>query len=321
MDKSAKDPVLIIYPGALGDLICLEPALRVLARRHSGQPLELMARAELARFAAARMGAGAGHSIDRREMSLLFATAGDQKPARRFFGRFERIYSFFAADNASFRDKLAAAAGGPVSFHPFSPPGAGHVSRGYLRSIGEDGAAPVQSRIELLPEDIAAASERLAQSGISEGGFVLIFPGSGSRAKNWPADNYAALAARVADRIRSIVAIGPAEREMRAFFESRKLCVMSELELSEVAGLAALARCFIGNDSGVSHLAAAVGARGVAIFGPTDPSRWGPLGEVEIIRREPLEKIAVEEVRRALNASIDRGGGIPKTVCGGHNDA
>jgi hypothetical protein len=308
MDKSAKGPALIIYPGALGDLICLGPALRALARRHSGQPLELMARAELARFAVARMSVSGGHSIDRREMSLLFAADGDQEPARRFFGRFGRIYSFFAADNAAFRDKLAAAAGGPVSFHPFRPPGAGHVSRGYLRSIGEDGGASVQSRIELLPEDIAAASKRLAQGGLREGEFVLIFPGSGSRAKNWPADNYAALAARVANRIRSIVAIGPAEREMRSFFESRKLCVMSELELGEVAGLAALARCFIGNDSGVSHLAAAAGARGIAIFGPTDPSRWGPLGEVEIIRREPLEKIAVEEVLGALNASIDRGG-------------
>jgi heptosyltransferase-3 len=308
MEKSAKGPALIIYPGALGDLICLGPALRALARRHSGQPLELMARAELARFAVARMGVGAGHSIDRREMSLLFAAEGDadgdQEPARRFFSRFGRIYSFFAADKASFRDRLAAAAGGPVSFHPFRPPGAGHVSIGYLRSIGEDGAAPVQSRIDVLPEDIVAATERLAHSGIREGEFVLIFPGSGSRAKNWPADNYAALAARLGDRMPPIVAIGPAEREMREFFESRKLCVMSELELGEVAGLAALARGFIGNDSGVSHLAAATGARGIAIFGPTDPSRWGPLGEVEIIRREPLEKIAVDEVLKALNALI-----------------
>ena len=67
--------ILVIFPGALGDLICIVPALREIARRHSCATLELMARAELARFATGRLGIGRGHSIDRREVAQLF-TAG-----------------------------------------------------------------------------------------------------------------------------------------------------------------------------------------------------------------------------------------------------
>lgn len=290
---------LIIFPGALGDLICLEPTLHALVRRH-GESLELMARAELARFAVGRMGIAAGHSIDRREMSLLFAGDAAQAPARKFFGKFGRVYSFFASDNETFRGALAAAAAGPVSFHSFRPPGAGHVGQGYLRSIGEEAAVPPRARIKPSPEDIAAASRHLARMGIRPGEFALIFPGSGSPGKNWPGENYAALAGRLRDKIAPIVIIGPAEYESRAFFESRGLAVMSELELGEVAGIAAMARCFVGNDSGVSHLAAAAGARGVVLFGPTDPARWAPLGDVATIRRDPLGAITPDEAFASL---------------------
>jgi ADP-heptose:LPS heptosyltransferase len=94
---------------------------------------------------------------------------------------------------------------------------------------------------------------------------------------------------------------------MARFFESRNMAVMSGLALGEVAGLAAMARCFVGNDSGVSHLAAAAGARGIAIFGPTDPARWAPLGEVEVIQREPLDALEPEEVLASLNDLIGAG--------------
>jgi heptosyltransferase-3 len=76
---------------------------------------------------------------------------------------------------------------------------------------------------------------------------------------------------------------------------------VKDLELGEVAAIARMARAFVGNDSGVSHLAAAAGGgRGVVLFGPTDPERWRPLGAVRIIRREPIGSIAVEEVEAAL---------------------
>jgi ADP-heptose:LPS heptosyltransferase len=281
-----------------------------------------MARAELARFAVERMGITAGHSIDRRELGLLFAPAADQSPARAYFGRFGRIYSFFAADNETFRNSFKAAAGGPVSFHSFRPDGPGHLAQGYLRSIGEEAVDRPRARIDPLPEDIEAASRRLAQIGIASRQFILIFPGSGSRIKNWPTENYGALADKLRDKAAPILMLGPAEQDMARFFESRNMAVMSGLALGEVAGLAAMARCFVGNDSGVSHLAAAAGARGIAIFGPTDPARWAPLGEVAVIRREPLDALEPEEVLASLTDLISvRARRREGSVCDSRNDA
>ncbi|MGC1189922.1 MAG: glycosyltransferase family 9 protein, partial [Candidatus Binatus sp.] len=239
------------------------------------------------------------------------------------FGQFDRIYSFFASDDARFRARIAAATDAQVSFHPFRPSGDGHVSAGYLRSIGED-ASSVEVRLEPTSDDLAAASRVLAESKCDGSNLVVIFPGSGSPSKNWPAAKFAALAAMLAkgsgilrsgdsalndtkaaqnDDGMSVVAIlGPAEVSIEPIFREAGVTVLKDLDLPTVAALARLATAFVGNDSGVSHLAAAVGASGVAIFGPTDPVRWRPLGpgQIAILRRDPIDSIAVREVAGAL---------------------
>src|ERR1700722_2773743 len=143
--------VLVIFPGALGDLMCLMPALAAISRRHLGASVELMARFELARLVAGRSVVARAHSIDAREVGALFAdqTSGD---ARRFFGEFDRIYSFFASDDARFRERLAAATDAEVTFHSFRPAGEGRVSKGYLRAVGE-GSSMLEARLEPTADD------------------------------------------------------------------------------------------------------------------------------------------------------------------------
>src|SRR5271168_1063194 len=81
--------VLVIFPGALGDLMCLMPALGAISRRHPGASVELMARFELARLVAGRSVVARAHSIDAREVGELFADDTSLNPgARRFFGDF-----------------------------------------------------------------------------------------------------------------------------------------------------------------------------------------------------------------------------------------
>ncbi|MBI3758467.1 MAG: glycosyltransferase family 9 protein [Deltaproteobacteria bacterium] len=337
-------PILVIFPGALGDLICAVPALRAIARRHPDSPCELMARAELARFATGRLGLAAassyatdglsegharGHSIDRREVAHLFAARGDpdaiSSEARAFFGAFAHVYSFFASDDAHFRSALASATDGRASFIPFRPPGEGHVAAAYLRELGalgalETGANPSVSRtlsktpeddeslldcsIELYREDIDLAEDRLTSLGLDIGKYLLVLPGSGSIAKNWPSENFIALAIRLASRIPSLVVIGPAEAALEPIFAASGLPMLAHLELAEVAALARLSAAFVGNDSGVSHLAAATGAHGLALFGSTDLARWRPLGRATVIRHEPLDALLPDEVAAAISEII-----------------
>ena len=290
---------LIIFPGALGDLICFLPAVHALHARHLETTLELMARWELAQFAVDRTPIVQAHSIDRLEVAQLFGAAQNIEAARHFFGNFTRTYSFFALHNDQFRTTLAALAP-EASFYPFRPLGAGHVARAYLDSLGLRWRNTPDVPVDLLPADTAAARTLLARAGLGARPFLLLLPGSGSRAKNWPAPNFVALARLVEPRIKPVCLLGPAETELKAMLHAAGIATLEGLELGEVAALAAHAHLFVGNDSGVSHLAAAVGAPGVVLFGPTDPERWCPLGAVRVVRGETMAKLSVESVADAI---------------------
>jgi heptosyltransferase-3 len=294
--------VLVIFPGALGDLMLAAPALAAIVRRHRGSAVELMARAELAHFAAGRMRIARGHSIDRREISALFSADPDALGAgREFFAAFERIYSFFAADDATYRTRLKVAAGGPVTFHPFRPDDGGNIADAYLRSIGEEASTSNEPLVTPTADDIAGASAALAQAGLDASRVLLVFPGSGSATKNWPRDRFTALAGHLArEGFVPVVVLGPAENSIRGHFAARGFTELTDLELGTLVGLVRLARAFVGNDSGVSHLAAAVGAPGVVLFGPSDPARWAPRGRVTTIWRAPLDALEPSEVAAAL---------------------
>jgi lipopolysaccharide heptosyltransferase III len=312
-DSRSVRRVLVIFPGALGDLMCLMPALAAISRRHPGASVELMARAELARLAARRTVIARGHSIDAREVGELFS--GEiSVSARRFFTDFDRIYSFFASYDRRFRARLAAATDADVSFHPFRPLCDGHVSEAYLRAIEIDAAAsPLEARLEPTPDDIATAARVLGQSKCDRSNLVVIFPGSGSPGKNWPAGKFAALASMLSLANRAGVAaiLGPAEMSLEPIFRDAGVGVLKRLDLPTVAAIARVASAFVGNDSGVSHLAAAAGAPGVVIFGPTDPARWRPVapgtgGQISILWRDPIDSIEVREVADALSKFVAR---------------
>jgi heptosyltransferase III len=306
-ERVADERVLVIFPGALGDLVCLIPALRALLRRHRGAALELMAREELARFAVNRIGLersriARGHSIDRREVARLFAEDSDLADAARFFRPFSRIYSFFASADARFRRRLEAAPS-TVSFHAFRPARDGHVAAAYLdeigeRAVGSDGAPDAQ--IEVLPDDIGEARRALARLGLENRRVVVLFPGSGAAYKNWPAENFAALSDLLPPPLQPLVVIGPAELSIERLFIASGIARLGDQPLGAVAGLVHMAAGFVGNDSGVSHLAAAAGAPGVAIFGPTDPDRWRPLGRVRALWAPRLAELTPAEVAAAL---------------------
>jgi heptosyltransferase-3 len=303
--------VLVIFPGALGDLMCLMPSLAAIARRHPGASIELMARMELARLAAGRTVVTRAHSIDAREVGALF-TDDTSGIARRLFGDFDRIYSFFATDDSRFRARLSAATDAHVSFHPFRPAGDGHISTAYLRSIEtavDDVASTTNPRLEPTPNDLAAATSALAQSKCGTSNLLVMFPGSGSPGKNWSANKFVALASELSERASVAVVLGPAEMSLEPAFCAAGVPVLKQLDLPTVAAIAHVASAFVGNDSGVSHLAAAVGASGVVIFGPTDPARWRPVapeggGQIAVVRRTPIETVDVREIASILSKFV-----------------
>jgi len=103
-----------------------------------------------------------------------------------------------------------------------------------------------------------------------------VHPGAGGRAKRWDIAGFVQVAHWWRSRGGSVVAIaGPAEAGEPPALGAPEV---RDWPLVDLAAVLARAALYLGNDSGVSHLAGAVGASGVVLFGPTDPRRWRPLG-------------------------------------------
>ncbi len=122
---------------------------------------------------------------------------------------------------------------------------------------------------------------------------IIMHPGSGSPKKCWPYFNQ--LGKMLA---KPVVLAGPNEGDYKTEHP-----VLRDLSLPEVFNRLRSCRAYIGNDSGLTHLAAYIGCPTVALFGPTDPRVWGPIGRrARIIWKRPIESISVEEVALALQA-------------------
>jgi ADP-heptose:LPS heptosyltransferase len=172
---------------------------------------------------------------------------------------------------------------------PVDPAAARHEAELYLDVIGALGVDTTGCYANVPVHQVDAERVRwlLENRGV-EGPFIVINPTGGSNpgmqmhSKRWPAANFAALADRLAAALSAQVILlgGPDDGEIIAAVEARlqspTLCFPGELTFGEIAALASMARAYIGNDTGLTHLAAAAGARAVMILGPSDPARYAP---------------------------------------------
>jgi len=187
-----------------------------------------------------------------------------------------------------------------------------HAADNYLACLRALGIVPDRGsafRLTLSAQSRRRAAEEL--TAVSNGrALVGMLPGSGSLRKNWPKERFLELAKRLIDRTEATVFVflGPAEGERGdADFWRREredgMTLIVEQGLVEVASLLAQLDVFVGCDSGLSHLAGALGTPVVALFGPTDPAVWAPRGSrvrVVVGDDRSIEGISVESVCHAV---------------------
>ena len=135
---------------------------------------------------------------------------------------------------------------------------------------------------------------------------VILHPGSGGQRKNWALDRFITLAAALEARGRQVHwLLGPAEEGLSLPTQAAVLNAGSLLALAARLQQAAL---YIGNDSGISHLAGSVGCPVVAVFGPTDPRVWRPLGpRVRVVRTSATAWPETGEVLEACETLLHPG--------------
>ena len=195
---------------------------------------------------------------------------GITEPPMEELSGFDSIVSWYGTARPEFRD---AVAGLPFEFHDALPKGDVHAVDFYSQQVG----APLGAKPHI-------------RCRRKKAGFVAIHPFSGSPRKNWPLERFRAVCRSLPKAVQFCA--GPEEALENAVRIS---------DLYDLACWLAEAEFYIGNDSGISHLAAAVGTPVYAVFGPTDPTVWAPRGRsVCVIHRDPITDICVEEVLEAL---------------------
>jgi heptosyltransferase-1 len=178
----------------------------------------------------------------------------------------------------------------------------------------------------LLPRDKASEARldaTLQSHGLLRSPIAILNPGAGWGAKQWQPSRYGELAIRLASRgLRPVINYGPGEeslaREAVAASDGSAVSLFSTL--SELMALARRSQVFIGGDTGPMHLAALLGVKTVALFGPTDPARNGPYWAGTRVLRDPasitsyshkraedagLEKITVARVMAEVDVLLD----------------
>ncbi|HUI91563.1 MAG TPA: glycosyltransferase family 9 protein [Chitinivibrionales bacterium] len=154
-----------------------------------------------------------------------------------------------------------------------------HIADYHLSLFNKDSKPPLKSTAKLFPHPDFKNEADKKLNGI--GRFITLHPGSGSERKNWPADEFFALADKLREKgFRMVWIAGPAETEMS--FPSTD-AVVQNAALPLLVHILSNGSLYIGNDSGISHLAAACGGRCVVLFGPSDAGVWRPVGENIVI--------------------------------------
>jgi heptosyltransferase III len=305
------DSAVVLFPGAIGDFVCFLPTLARLRARHRGNLL-LVAKPALLELV--RLPAMATASIDRREVADLFASDTPVHSATRaLFAGFGTAYSWTGFESPDVARRLTAATGGSVHVYRFRGMNRGeHAVDYYARCIG---VTPEQSIDSIIADDARWFAEFAAQRQL--GAFALIHPGSGSVKKNWHGFPALIRHCRKLHGVTVIALRGPAERE-RDMLAYGADFVAEELSLSQIAALLRRSRHYVGNDSGISHLAGAVKAPGVVLFGPSDPATWSPRSDRLRIVHAPepcrlcgpasfcLHRLPVKTVVEALDIVPDR---------------
>ncbi|MEW6439443.1 MAG: glycosyltransferase family 9 protein [bacterium] len=284
-----KDPraICVFLAGALGDFVNALPALSLLRESYPAARIELVGNPSWLPLVAASALVDRIHSQEDLPLAAAFQRElPEAHSLARFLASFDFILSWFGDREGRWERALESACDGEIHVFPLFryERFQGHIREYFLSSLRATGLRAIPR--EPFRLRLPAGGPGPGKPGgvpLGSASYLCLHPGSGSPRKNWSRQGFAALASLARPRwgLEARVVLGPAERGSEAFWrelQSPGLVVVEDPPIVELARMLSGARLYIGNDSGVTHLASCLGVPVVALFGPTDPARWGPRG-------------------------------------------
>ena len=284
---------MVVRAGALGDFLLGVPALRALRERYPDAAIHLVGPLPQARLALHLGLARWVTGVDAPEVARLFLEGADLAPLEDTFGRVGLAVVWLRRSDAVAGNLARLGSGRVIAAPPFPEPGSRtHVADWLLESLRPADVRPRpgwdQAAWLSAPGEARLWAARWLDAHLAGEPFIALHPGSGSARKNWDAAAWAFVVQQLRRRrgLRVVVTAGPADEAawlaLRHAFSKRSGALpdaaLAGAELPHLAALLERATLYLGNDSGVTHLAAGLGVRTVAVFGPTDPATWRPRG-------------------------------------------
>ncbi|MHC4645017.1 MAG: glycosyltransferase family 9 protein [Planctomycetota bacterium] len=325
---------LILQPGAIGDCLLTLPLAAFMKNRLGLGSVDLLGHTEYIGILPGRTCVDGIRSMDTLDLYRLFTEArtfdlADGDPLINAFSDYAWIVTFIGEPNSDFEQNLIFTANcshsAEVITLSMTPPEKfpGHLTDFCVRQLILESrltleppqALPSETLIRTAEADTDRGRELLKEAGVDlSGKIVVIHPGSGGVHKCWHLDNFLAVANELRnEKFKVVFLLGPAEMERFGKIDIEKItCAAScltDLSLTQVLGLLNCADGFVGNDSGITHLAAAAGVRTVGVFGPTNPNLYRPLGPavtvLQSLETTFAEKPSPEFQQELLKALIE----------------
>jgi heptosyltransferase III len=299
--RATRGRILVIRGGAIGDFILTLPTIAALRRQFPEAHLEVLGYPHIAQLALAGGLVDRVQPIDARGLAGFYAAGGalDQEVAN-YFARFDIVVSYLFDPDLIFQTNVARCTRAQFIQGPHRPNEAEpvHATLVYLRPL---------DRLAIFEAD-PVPKLNLTRIASHAAPFLALHPGSDSDGKNWPEPNWAALLQRLLARTREKLFLvgGAAEgarlEQMAKSLPPERVELARNLPLAELAARLQNCAAFVGHDSGISHLAAALGLPTLALWGDTNEEIWRPRGERVVVLRDEagLCGLTVDRVVREI---------------------
>jgi len=298
--SAIKPRILVIRGGAIGDFILTLPAIAALRRQFPQAHLEVLGYPHIAQLAMAGGLTDRVQPIEARGLAGFFARGGTlEQDLMDYFSEFDLVISYLYDPDEIFKTNICRCLVGQFIAGPHRPDEAEqtHATKVYLKPL---------ERLAIFDADpVPRLSLNSQPSTLNQ---VVLHPGSGSEKKNWPETKWAGLIQQIAATTHwnLLLVGGEAEGErlqrLAVAMPSARCSIAQSLPLAELAQRIQSGAAFVGHDSGITHLAAAVGLPCVVLWADTLEEIWRPQGERLMVLREitGVRTISVEKVMNEL---------------------
>lgn len=300
--------MLVIRGGAIGDFILTLPAIAALRATFPETHVELLGYPALAELARAGGVIDAYRSIEARPLARFFARNAQLDPEwAEYFESFNLILSYLYDPDDIFKTNVGRASKAQFIQGPHRPKEDGdlHATAVFLKPL---------EHLAIFDAD-PVPRLRIAPAGKKRA--LAAHPGSGSPKKNWPEEKWRELLAELNEDV--LLVGGEAEGDrlaaLRTSVATERIEVAQSLPLAELAARLAGCGAFVGHDSGITHLAAALGIPALALWGPSNEKIWRPVHpSSRILRGVPdIETGEVLDAMKSLLGAADGGGNLSKS--------